>query len=168
MSIMLKTCLNCEQEFQAELREHRRGNAKYCCRSCSAQHRVSNIPPPEPNLCCAQCDTEFYRNTSSKKQATHGFHFCSRACKDSAQRIGGIIEIQPPHYGDGNGIHDYRKRAFEHYPHECADCGYDKHVGVLEVHHIDESRDNNAIENLVILCRNCHRLRHLDFLDEFL
>jgi len=160
MSFIIKTCLHCEQEFQADIREHNRGNAKFCNYSCFNSFRT------RPNTVCAQCGNEFFRRYGNKKKAKHGMHFCDRACKDKAQRLGGISKIQPSHYGTGTGEYSYRVRAFREYPHECADCGFDKHTGVLEVHHIDESRDNNAIQNLVILCRNCHRLRHLDFLDE--
>lgn len=42
---------------------------------------------------------------------------------------------------------------------ECARCGYDNAL-VMEVHHKDRNRGNNAIENLEVLCANCHRLEH--------
>ncbi|MDP3989021.1 MAG: HNH endonuclease [bacterium] len=31
---------------------------------------------------------------------------------------------------------------------------------VLIVHHIDHDRNNGALDNLVWLCHNCHRLVH--------
>jgi len=37
------------------------------------------------------------------------------------------------------------------------DCEIDQH---LNVHHIDEDRQNNALDNLVLLCKNCHCTRH--------
>lgn len=43
---------------------------------------------------------------------------------------------------------------------KCADCGYKKYPKVLQVHHIDENRKNNSIENLVVLCPTCHNVRH--------
>ena len=29
--------------------------------------------------------------------------------------------------------------------------------GWIEVHHRDENRQNNKLENLIILCRSCHK-----------
>lgn len=37
----------------------------------------------------------------------------------------------------------------------CAFCGQ-KGLPNLTKHHIDENRDNNAYDNLIVLCRNCH------------
>ena len=84
-------------------------------------------------------------------------YFCSRYCKDQAQRIGGMSGIQPPHYGNGKS---YRKKAFATLPHKCADCEYEQY-DVLVVHHLDRDRENNGINNLIILCPTCHAVRHL-------
>lgn len=51
----------------------------------------------------------------------------------------------------------YRRNAFIAYEHKCAACGYNEDERILEVHHIDENRTNNKIDNLVILCPNCHK-----------
>lgn len=37
----------------------------------------------------------------------------------------------------------------------CALCGQ-KGLQNLTEHHIDENRNNNEYENLIVLCRNCH------------
>jgi adenylate kinase len=58
---------------------------------------------------------------------------------------------------------NYRKLAFEHYAPVCAHCGFGI-PSVLEVAHIDGSRSNNAIQNLVILCPNCHKMHDLDII----
>ena len=58
---------------------------------------------------------------------------------------------------------NYRKLAFETYPPICAHCGFGI-PEVLEVAHIDGYRANNAIENLVILCPNCHKMHDLDII----
>jgi len=41
----------------------------------------------------------------------------------------------------------------------CALCGT-KGTSVLTVHHIDENRVNNAYDNLIVLCHNCHSPYH--------
>ena len=46
-----------------------------------------------------------------------------------------------------------------HTPKVCTLCQITD-VRVMAVHHIDEDRTNNKIENLVWLCHNCHHLVH--------
>lgn len=56
-----------------------------------------------------------------------------------------------------------RKIAFEHCPPICAYYGFGISE-VLEVAHIDCDRDNNKIENLAILCPNCHKMHDIDLI----
>jgi hypothetical protein len=58
---------------------------------------------------------------------------------------------------------NYRKLAFDVYPPICAHCGFGV-PEVLEVAHIDGNRQNNEINNLVILCPNCHKMQDLDLI----
>lgn len=43
---------------------------------------------------------------------------------------------------------------------KCEDCGWNKHLEVLEIHHKDRNIKNNIRENLILLCPNCHDWRH--------
>jgi transposase-like protein len=46
---------------------------------------------------------------------------------------------------------------------KCESCGLEEWMGKpipLELHHIDENRFNNRLENLKILCSNCHMQEH--------
>jgi 5-methylcytosine-specific restriction endonuclease McrA len=43
----------------------------------------------------------------------------------------------------------------------CQRCGYDEEPRILEVHHKDGNPDNNVLENLLVLCPNCHAIVHL-------
>lgn len=54
---------------------------------------------------------------------------------------------------------NYRKKAWDKLPHKCVSCGI-KNEKVLIVHHKDKNRKNGNIENLEILCLNCHSLIH--------
>ena len=58
---------------------------------------------------------------------------------------------------------DYRKLALQHYDHLCACCGFGI-TDVLEVAHVDGDRKNNRIENLIVLCPNCHKMHDLDLI----
>ena len=45
----------------------------------------------------------------------------------------------------------------------CERCGknlLDVHYSYRCLHHRDHNRDNNAIENLELLCKRCHQLEH--------
>jgi hypothetical protein len=157
MKTVTKPCLQCEKEFDAPLREVKRGNGKFCTRKCSAAHRVSKIKPKKANVECAQCKKSFYKNESKKKQSKSGLFFCSRSCKDVAQKIGGIEEIMPSHYGTGNC---YRSICWSHHEKICLVCGEDK---IVAVHHYDENHQNNDPKNLVPLCPTHHLYVHSSY-----
>lgn len=52
----------------------------------------------------------------------------------------------------------YVRELFNYYCSRCAkDCRKTKNSQmVLQVHHIDENPENNALENLIPLCASCH------------
>ncbi len=154
-----KPCGICGKIFLANPAEERRGNSKYCSRKCSGINKQRQCEDKrknrQHNKKCAYCGKSFYAKESRNK---HGFRFCCRLHKDLAQRIGGIKEIQPPHYGDEQK--DYRAIAFRVYPKKCNRCSFDKHSAAIVVHHKDRNRENNDIQNLEVLCANCHAIEH--------
>ena len=42
---------------------------------------------------------------------------------------------------------------------KCERCGFDKYQ-ILQVHHKDKNRNNNDLDNLEIICPNCHFEEH--------
>lgn len=56
---------------------------------------------------------------------------------------------------DYTGISIYRTKAIKHYGASCMICGFDFDV---DVHHLDNNRLNNNIDNLCVLCPNHHRI----------
>lgn len=52
---------------------------------------------------------------------------------------------------------DYRGKAFKYLPAHCAICYGAK---FLTVHHKDKNVKNNDLENLQIICRDCHNEIH--------
>lgn len=156
-----RSCNYCQEEYQAELRYLNRGQGIYCSRKCSSLGvSKKKTKQHEPNSVCAYCNVSFYRQQSHKASSKSGLFFCCREHKDISQRIGGIKEIQPPHYGVE--LAKYRKKALAFYPNECRKCGYKKYVEVLEVNHVDCDRSNNDISNLEILCPTCHSEYHFE------
>jgi HNH endonuclease len=158
MPKITRQCDFCQVSYLAETKYLKRNQGRYCSRICSAtgEHEKRKLTH-EPNMNCSFCGIDFYRRPSSKVNSKSGLFFCCRKHKDLAQRIGGIKEIQPPHYGE---TLRYRTLALRYYPNRCKNCGYDKHPEILEVNHIDCDRSNNRLENLEILCPTCHSEFH--------
>jgi hypothetical protein len=138
-------------------REVKRGNGKFCSLKCSSAYQQSCRPKPNPNVKCAMCDKEFYLTKSRTVKSKSGLHFCCRECKDKAQRISGISAILPTHYNSAN---DYRTLAIQKYGLKCSSCGYEDHPAAITVHHKDRDRKNNSLDNLEVLCQNCHCIKH--------
>jgi len=42
---------------------------------------------------------------------------------------------------------------------KCEDCDFND-IRILTIHHLDRNRKNNTRKNLMLLCWNCHALRH--------
>jgi 5-methylcytosine-specific restriction endonuclease McrA len=43
---------------------------------------------------------------------------------------------------------------------QCSRCGHDGSESRLDIHHIDRDKQNQAPENLEILCHRCHMREH--------
>jgi len=140
-------CDYCGKLFYIPTRYLTRSKTHYCSSGCKADSQRERV-----NLTCALCGKEFSR---TKSHILSEVSFCSRDCKDRAQRIhGGIEDIIPDHYKNGKA--SYRRIAKRHYVWRCEICGYDEHELLLQVHHIDSNRENNEPSNLIVLCPNCH------------
>lgn len=130
------------------------------CKQCIEDEATKRFKDSRVNVECAYCGKQFAKIKSKLPNSKSGLYFCCKEHKDIAQRIDSGSEfddLRPSHYGDIAS--DYRLLALRNYQHECAICGYhdDDDVSLLEVHHIDEDRENNKLENLIILCPNCHK-----------
>lgn len=149
------TCDICETGYKKQKRLA--VNSKYehfCSRTCGVK---ANIDNNYISIVCANCGTTFSRLKSKLSNSKHGIHFCSRDCKDAGQSY--IELIKPEHYGTGDS--SYRQKALQALPNVCYCCGYNN-TYALEVHHVDKDRTNNKLDNLLILCANCHTLVHKD------
>ena len=142
-------CAECKKTFATRVDQP----AKYCCRDCSYKARQVR------DQCkCAGCGKNFTRRPSKKKSKS-GLFFCTRKCKDKSQRIGGIREIMPPHYGTAKPENSYRK-LFEEHELYCRRCGYNEFPCSVDIHHKDRNRGNGKKKNLLPLCKCCHQGLH--------
>jgi 5-methylcytosine-specific restriction endonuclease McrA len=160
MEKILKDCLNCSKKFETETRYITRGQGKFCSQSCSSSYAAKRKSEARKDNCiCSYCSKTFYKAPSKIKNKSNT-HYCCREHKDKAQRLGGVKEIQPNHYGTGSGAHSYRIKAFRILENQCNRCGWKQYKSILVVHHKDRNRRNNSIDNLEILCPNCHSIEH--------
>lgn len=134
----------------------RQNDIRANCPECAKELKKVKSTAQSSEVICSYCGKSFMKPNSKLNGSKSGLYFCCREHKDLAQKVSfGLKEIQPSHYG--TTIKDYRKIAFNFYPHECSVCKYKEDNDILEVHHIDENHFNNEPSNLIILCPLCHR-----------
>lgn len=150
------TCLHCKSIFLKSSYEIKRSKSRknFCsldCKNKSSQNRL--------HVQCELCHCYFERTESrTKKVKVSGLQFCSRSCKDLAQRLSSsVVGLRPKGYKNGYSV--YRRIAFENKGRQCEHCQITNEL-VLCVHHKDRDRSNNSIDNLEVLCYNCHVLVH--------
>jgi hypothetical protein len=136
-----KNCLECENKFKSSISENR----KFCSRSCSAKFNNKLRKSKK----CYTCDEYI---DSNKK-------YCSRNCyiKDiDNNRYDTIIN------GDAS-CKVVRKYLINLHGCKCMRCGWCEinqftNKVPIELEHIDGNYLNNNLENLTLLCPNCHSL----------
>lgn len=126
--------------------------AKQALRDNNSRKRAENLPfgrIPDPSKMldsvCNYCKKEF---KYYKKNRTRKGMFCSRTCQslDRTSNSG-----------------SYRSKALLFLDHTCQKCGKSmEEEKDIRVHHADENRANNDLDNLQIVCEPCHTLIHAD------
>lgn len=145
-----KTCDHCGEVYIVAKRFSKK--SRFCNKICA-----SNATKDQLVFYCSLCGVEFMRCRSKLNNSKYGLYFCSRLCKEKAQSFNGIPDFKPSSYKNGNYI-DYRKLAFDTYGKKCNKCSYSTYERMLDVHHLNNDRSNNKIENLEVLCLWCHGL----------
>ncbi len=144
-----KKCKCCNKD----LPYHKRKN-KYCSRSCSIStnnkgvRRHGKSPIAHPCKCCDKITTN---KTFCSKDCQ--FNFVQRQVWESI-RAGTWIN-------NGATSKTLRKFLFADRGYKCEHCCQSKWLGepiLLTVHHLDGDATNNRLDNLKILCWNCHAL----------
>lgn len=148
-SLITLHCKDCEYVWNTSAQNVlylKKGQKLHQCPNCSKSSYETDV-----KLNCSFCGKEIYRSPSQITLNKSGYFYCSRECGNKHKNL--IRENS----GEWDNSLNYRKRAFDFYPHKCAVCGWNKDERILEVHHKDSDRENNSVENLCILCPICHR-----------
>ena len=170
-------CVECGNIFlkrKSQINKTKSGN-HFCSQSCAAKYNNRKYPKRKKRPImvngqvvertlyvgiCGNCEREF---TSKYAQQ----EFCSKACElDSKYRE--YIKKWLNNEVDGSkgkyGMSGYIKRyLIETRKWACEECGwaktniFSKRIP-LHIHHKDGNYKNNKIDNLQILCPNCHSL----------
>ena len=162
----LKECISCKEKFDALISENR----KFCSHSCSTtfnnlekgkQSVIDyNITCNEEKLYknCINCENNY---VIDRREMSKIRKFCSGKCHKEFESKDKIIRIEN---GDIS-LHgkQYKKYLILKYGNECMKCGWNE-INItsgkvpVELEHIDGNSENNKLENLKLLCPNCHSL----------
>lgn len=102
-------------------------------------HFPDNKRKPRIKKECPVCGSEFEDIVGGFREKTT----CSHSCANVFFKTKDVNE------------NNYRSIALRKKDNKCEICG-ESRLHVLEVHHMDYDRNNNKLNNLQILCANCH------------
>lgn len=148
----LDFCRRCNSLFAPG----RRAGGTYCSTSCASKAKWEAKYGPLPK--CLNCDSEL---ESRKKR------YCNSSCQQAfflQKNINDWLEGKASG-GDINGELKpmYRRYLVNVAGNECTECGWSEvnptsGQVTLTVDHVDGDARNNSIDNLKVLCYNCHTL----------
>ena len=146
------SCLECSAKFLASRSAPKPFSRKFCSLACYHAYKKKNDCSKWIEKKCDFCGKDMRVNIHILDTYGRG-KFCSKKCSFQKKRHESVAR-----QSSGN----YRKNAWRTFEHKCCDCGYDKDLRCLVVHHIDDDRKNGRMDNLCIVCHNCHCIRHLN------
>ena len=95
--------------------------------------------------CCSKCQREYERNIYIEK--------VNKGEENGLKKTGNTYKISD----------NIRSYLLQKYDNKCQKCGWGKINPItgkcpLEIHHVDGNHVNNKLDNLELLCPNCHSL----------
>jgi hypothetical protein len=126
---------------------------------------ISEITKEEFIKVCEESNTKIeaykrlgmHRNTFEKYLKLFGVEFTKKYKEKNKYDIEDILAGKYPYYNTSHLNYRLIKEGLKE--RRCEKCGrthwFDEPI-VLELHHIDGDRTNNSLENLQLLCPNCH------------
>lgn len=156
----MNKCENCNVEFKPGYGS----TGKFCGRSCAAT--VNNRKYPKrgdgsnKKRPCLRCGQSIESYLSTRK-------YCSRTCSSqhrSERYISRwLLGKESGSIASGELISCVRKYLLAQAQNACTLCGWsvpNPTTGkvILTIDHVDGNWQNNAVDNLIVLCYNCHTL----------
>jgi hypothetical protein len=136
-------CKYCGITFEYESRFGDHGR-KYCSEKC-----LNKRPDfKRQTFTCLQCGNEF-----TPTYRTYKRKYCSQKCNAASRKKPNNI------YKDNGALNKKMHKAG--LIKKCDDCGFKKYPEILGVHHRDGNHKSSSKDNILVLCPNCHSIRHL-------
>lgn len=130
--IVIAKCQNCEKERRVS----GDGKSKGLCHVCYKKLLW------KPKLVkCKRCE---------RMLPNHAKGLCN-GCYSSVFHIEKVKKWNTRYY------HNIDQELYKKITSQCAICGFSK---IVELHHLDHNRKNNASDNLVGICPNHHKMIH--------
>lgn len=161
------SCNNCGNQKEVYPSKYEKQDNFYCNNECQAEFedRPTRQEKEKVVVVCEWCDNEYDVHPYRVDQT----RFCSKDCKDSWMSAEHCGENHPQYKGGdlyyGENWFSIRDQVRERDDGICQYCGTEENElnQKHDVHHIipvrefDEIKDAHFMENLVQLCRGCHR-----------
>ena len=142
---------------------HEKKYNEFCDQSCAAKFNNpfrkvieirKNAAKPKVTKSCLNCGNEMINVKASRK-------YCCFDC--SAKHVRKVIFDQIEAGDKALYVTNYKNYLIHTRSNKCEDCGWDKvnpKTGncPIELEHIDGNSENNSLDNLKLLCPNCHSL----------
>lgn len=153
-------CLNCQEDFEALISENR----KFCSGSCSSSFNNNLRPKKEKKIkkrvrifkeknigICQYCKIDII-----KKDGRTQAKYCSSKCQSEFQLNNRIAKGQA-------STKTLKLFLIKNNGEKCMKCGWCEKNPIsnkvpIELEHKDGNSENNNLENLELLCPNCHSL----------
>ena len=136
-------CIICSKLIYRRPSEIERNNGRvFCSVSCYGIACRKEIP-------CAVCTKKILSRLNKKT--------CSRKCAN-IHRAGIQYKINSPRDKVKNQ-RSLKIRLLKERGKKCERCNYDK-PEILQVHHKNKNTEDNRMENLELICPNCHAEKH--------
>lgn len=152
--IMKTKCANCFKEIERKPSYIRRYKNSFCSQECK-----SNFQNKKIKIKCKTCGKILLRRPLEIKKTKNGYCFCSRSCTASwNNQQEWRVKENHPNWIDGSS--SGRSIALKNKEHICEKCNFKEFPEILQVHHKNRNRKDNSIDNLEVLCPNCHHKEH--------
>lgn len=147
----IRICQHCGKTFKIFKCWLKKGRGEFCSRKCYGEFKKGK---PTWNKGIPHTETT---KDKIRQKALGRTGWNKGLTKESHPNLIRLKKEKSPNWRGGTTV--YRSIAMENLLVECASCGVNN-PKTLVVHHIDRNRRNNQLNNLQILCLNCHRLEH--------
>lgn len=161
-SRVLRVCLKCGKEYFGL----KHTNKIFCSYDCRREYEKYIYISRE----CLFCHKTFELTLSDTKSKSHNKKYCTRECMAQHRKIIYCGENSPTWRGGckqfrGKYWHIIRRMVYERDGYMCRECFDEVMDVIIHAHHIipyNETK-SNGFENLITLCRTCHKKVENDY-----